>query len=89
MEVQVVLSDAHVQVFVVSPEVMLSPALFSSVMELSRLARGTDLFMHTVMPGPLCASPGTSLLLSCCQPAEPQGLDRQDSSFCLCQTWLF
>lgn len=39
--------------------------------------------------GPLSASAWTSLLLSCCQPAVPQGLDRQDFSLCPCQTRLF
>lgn len=38
MEVQIVLRGLHVPVFVGSPEEMLSPALFSSVMGLSSLA---------------------------------------------------
>lgn len=38
MEVQIVLCELHVQVFVVNPKVMLSPAFLTSVIEFSSLA---------------------------------------------------
>lgn len=86
VEVQIVLCDVHVQVFVVSPHVMLSPALFSSVVEPGM--KHKSLHAHGDVWAPLCLTMDVTAaeLLS---PAVPQGLGRQDFSLCLCQTWLF
>lgn len=77
MEVQIVLCDLHVQAFVVKPEVMLSSAFLTSVIQFSSLARTRNTCINVLVLGapfcPVACLTAVKLLSNC---AVAQGFRR-------------